>query len=77
MGTFIGPTWYKNYRIMSNFLKFVCGSFFFSLTSKVISISFFDAREAIITRLSLTPGVFLAWYSSWNVTVVRTHLEDS
>lgn len=50
---------------------------FFSLTSKGISISFFDAREAIITRLSLTPGVFLAWYSSWNVTVVRTHLEDS
>lgn len=77
METFIDPTWYKNYRIMSNFLKFVCGSFFFPLTSKVVSISFFDAREAIITRLSLTPGVFLAWYSSWNVTAVRTHLEDS
>lgn len=26
-----------------------------------------------MTRLSLTPGMFLAWYSSWNVTVVRTH----
>lgn len=47
--------------------------FFFLLTSKAVNISFFDAREAVI---SLTPGEFLAWYSSWNSTVVRTNLED-